>query len=130
MTLSEYCAHPHDLPFYEPSEPTTFHCDFCGDDVPEYDRVQEVDCPLCSDCVGEYCKQKADANATKSFVGKHEMDFYIDWWLNNLSGNELLSAAKKAFNETETMQSKCDIMREFCLEEDGFFEFVREGNYE
>lgn len=114
----------------------TFICDFCGEDVPERDKVDNVDRPLCSSCVYEYCKDKTNkTDIVNSFVNSKEQDYYIGYYFDGLEPREKLVLIKAMYQiHSKGVDGKKDpyfdeLEKEFCLENDGFFDFVKEGMF-
>ena len=134
MLLTEFIQIPCDLYQTEPSVVATFTCEFCGDDVPMYDKVNEVDGDLCSDCIAEYCKDKSNhADVVAGFIEQNQQAYYLDWYFNNLESSEKLALIKGMY-AVHSMGIDCkkdssfvEIEKEFCVDDDKFFDYIREG---
>lgn len=115
---------------YNEEDPeTTFECEICGKHFhPGEGGYKFIDCIVCEDCLWDYVKEQAHDEDGREFILKDEEteeEFLLEWF-KGLGPYDKIALLRKAFNENELNEEQA--IADFCLDSNGFTDFVIERN--
>lgn len=118
--------------YYDPQcrEPKHGYCVHCKQLVPvdELTTFTSGD-TVCNDCLHDYLELQG-ADFVNEYIQQNEWEFYGSWWFTGLDREEQLRVIKAGYLAENINSAQHDYLEsqkvDFCKEDDGFLEFVKE----
>ncbi len=128
--MCEICQSSPHLAGCPNAKPETLRCVWCKDDVPASDIKKIGRDYVCGDCEAEYLAEKGD-DFVESFVSEHKTEYFLKWWFDSFTDEEKTAMIKRIYDKYHysdfSGEERFSDKSEFCLENDTFLDFVREG---